>query len=306
MISNPLAYLAPAISDMATLVVSQDSSCRYCFGMQQTIFRVLGYSEDQIARLQRDLDASGLSPTEKAALQLARRLSRADPRPARADLEALIRAGLPRPAVAELAFVTAATVFANRIATLLALPPAPFEAMVRRPVFRLLRPFIARQVRKSLRPPERLPVPNDGPCAELVAALDGSPTARVLRSAIDACWSSTVLPARTKLLIVVVIARALGCARSEAEARTMLAREGVAAATVDEVVATLSSPALDAREVRLVPFARETVRYRDVGLLQRRMRETVAGLSTEEILDAVGTMSLANAVCRLSVLLDLC
>jgi len=306
MVSAPIAHLPPAVCEMAAFTVSQDSSCRFCFGVQQALFRILGYSEEQIARLELDAHAAGLSAAEEAAVQLARRISRADPRPARADLHALVAAGLPRAAVAELAFMAAATVFANRVATLLALPPDPLETMVTRPLFGLVRPFVARTVRKRLRPPEAAPPSDGAPCAAVVAALDGSPAARVVRTTIDECLASPVLPRRTKLLVVLVVARALGCDRSEAEVRDLLARDGTPPAVADDVLATLASPALDAREARLVPFARETVRYRDVALLQRRLRDTVAGLAPEEILEAVGTMALANAVCRLSVILDLC
>src|SRR5207249_256482 len=169
------------------------------------------------------------------ALDFARRVSRADPRPSRSDRERLAAAGFSAPAVAELTFTAAATVFANRIATLLALPPEPLEKMVDRPLVRLLRPLIARRLRKPPRGPEPLPQPNDGPYAPVVAALDGSPAARVLRRAIDDAWASEVLPRRTKTLIFAVVARAL-------------------------------EPA--------------------------------------ETLEAIGVVALANAVCRLSVLLD--
>ena len=59
------------------------------------------------------------------------------------------------------------------------------------------------------------------------------------------------------------------------------------------------------REARLVPFARETVRYQPAAI-QRRMRELARGLSPEEVLEAVGIAALANAVCRMSVVIDAC
>jgi len=55
----------------------------------------------------------------------------------------------------------------------------------------------------------------------------------------------------------------------------------------------------------LVPFARETVRYQHADI-QRRMREVTAGMRPAEIVELVGVVSLANAVGRLSVLLDVC
>jgi len=304
MMAKPVAHISPALCDLVALVVSQDNSCRYCFGAQRAVMRMLGYQEAYIARLERDFHVAELSEAEQAALDFARRVSRADPRPSRSDLERLAKAGFSAPAVAELAYVAAATVFANRAATLLALPPEPFEAMVDRPLARLMRPLVARRLRARPRRPEPLPRPNDGPGAAVVAALDGSPAAGVLRTAIDAAWASEVLPRRTKTLTLAVVARALGCARSEAESRLALEGEGLGARDFEEVLATLASPCLDTREARLVPFARETVRYHRTVPIQRRMREVADGLEPAEVLEAVGVVALANTVCRLSVLAD--
>ncbi len=304
MMSKPVAHVAPALCDLITLVVSQDNSCRYCFGAQRAVLRMLGYREAFIARLERDFHVAELSEAEQAALDFSRRVSRADPRPSRADRERLERAGFSPPAVAEVAFVAAASVFANRAATLLALPPEPFETMVDRPLVRLLRPLMARRLRPRPRRPEPLPRPNDGPFAGVVAALDGSPAAGVLRRAIDEAWASEVLPRRTKILVFAVVARALGCARAEAESRLLLERAEFAAHDVDEILATLASSRLDPREARLVPFAREAVRYHRTVPIQRRMREVARGLEPSEVMESVGVVALANAVCRLSVLLD--
>src|SRR4051812_5069079 len=51
--SSPIAHLSPAVCDLAAFAVSQDNSCRYCFGVQEALFRILGYTEEQIARLER-------------------------------------------------------------------------------------------------------------------------------------------------------------------------------------------------------------------------------------------------------------
>jgi alkylhydroperoxidase family enzyme len=169
--------------------------------------------------------------------------------------------------------------------------------------FRFIRPFLARGLSK--RPPRPLPPPqpNDGPYARVVAALGDSPSAHLLRATIDEAFASPILPTRTKALVLAVVARALDCPYGEREARALLGREEFAAADVDEVLRTLSSPRLDAREARLVPFARETVRYQ-TGVIQTRMREVSRDLSPAEMTELIGTISLANAVCRLSVLLD--
>src|SRR5438067_2429282 len=145
LVRSPVAHLPPALCDLVALVVSQDNSCRYCFGAQRAVLRLLGYREAYIARLERDFLVAELSAADQAALDFARRVSRADPRPSRPDRERLAAAGFSAPAVAELTFTAAATVFANRIATLLALPPEPLEKKVDRPLVRLLRPLMARR-----------------------------------------------------------------------------------------------------------------------------------------------------------------
>src|SRR5207249_8272830 len=128
------------------------------------------------------------------------------------------------------------------------------ESFVGSPVYRFVRPPLAWRKLPEPRAPEPPPRPDDGPCAAVVAALDGSPAAGVLRRAIDGAWASDVLHRRTKTLMLAVIARALGCAHGEREARRFLAAEGLPPAEVDGILANLVSPRLDAREARPVPF----------------------------------------------------
>jgi alkylhydroperoxidase family enzyme len=304
LLGYPFAYVAPELCDLIAIVVSQDNSCRYCYGVQRAVLKIHGYRDDYIDRLLRDFRLADLPPAERAALDLARRISRADPRPGRAEF-APVTAGLGREAATEVAAMAVAGIFMNRVSTLVALPAESLEKVVEKPYFRLLRPLLAWRMRPRRRPPDPPPEPNDGPCAPLIAALGRSPVAGVLRRAIDGAWTSPVLPRRTKGLVAAVVARALRCAQGEAEARALLAGEGFRPEQVDDLLATLSSPRLDAREARLVPFARETVRYQP-GAIQRRMREVTAGFSADEILETAGFAALANAVCRLSVVLDAC
>jgi alkylhydroperoxidase family enzyme len=300
-----VAHAPLPLCEQISLIVSQDNSCRYCYGVQRAFFRVLGYTDGYLARLERDLDVPDVSPRNRAALEFARRISRGNPRPTASDTAELQRLGFERTAVAEFAFVAAAVLFMNRLATLLALPPEALESMVQSRLFWLVRPLIAWQARPRLLPPASLPQPNVGPCAAVVTALDGSPAASLVRRVVDDALGSSVLPARTKALMIAVIARALGCRQGEADARALLVNADLGSADVDDILANLGSPRLDAREARLVPFARETVRYQ-VGAIQRRMQVVSQGMSGEELLETAGILSLANAVCRLSVLLDAC
>jgi len=303
--ARPLAYAPDTLCDLVSLVVSQDNSCRYCYGVQRAVLRIHGFSDETIDRLLRDFHVAETSPADRAALEFARRLTRATPRPGRAELDAVVEAGMRREAVVEVAAVAAAANFFNRLSTFLALPPEPFARMPERPAFRLLRPLLAWRMRRRPAEPVREPVPRDGPCAAVVAALGDAPIAATLRRVFDDAWASDVLPRRTKALVLGVVGRALGCPHAERESRDFLAGEGFAPAELDEVFATLRCPRLDPREARLVPFARETVRYQPVAI-QERLRRVAEGFAPEETIETVGILALANAVCRLSVVLDAC
>jgi AhpD family alkylhydroperoxidase len=305
MIANPFAYIPPDLCELIAVVVSQDSSCRYCCGVQRAVLKIHGYRDEYIDRLLRDFHLADLPRAHLAALDLARRVSRADPRPGREDIQAVIAAGLRREAAMEVAAMAAAGTVMNRVMTLLALPPESLEKVVKSPIFRFIRPLMARRMRVRQRAPQPPPRPNEGPGARIVAALGDSPMAGVVRRALDGAWASTVLPRRTKALVLAVVARALACAHGETEARRVLGEEGFAAGDVDEVLATLASPRLDAREARLVPFARETVRYQPA-TIQKRVRAVTDGFSRDELVETAGFVSLANGLCRLSAVLDAC
>jgi alkylhydroperoxidase family enzyme len=298
------AHMPPALSRWIDLVVSQDSSCRYCYGATRTLLKVLGYRDAQIDRIERDVPASELPPAEQAALEFARRVSHANPRPSPAEHDRLARAGWAPAAVAEIAYAAAAAGFPNRIATAFAIPPEPFERWAERPLARLVRPLLARRLRAKAAAPLPAPPPA-GPCGEVVSALGDSPGAQALRATIDEALASAILPRRAKLLMLAVVGRALDCPRSEAEARVELGALGLAPATLDRVLANLGGPELDRREAALLPFARETVRYQ-VSALQRRTRALADALSGAEAVEAVGVAALANVVARLSTLLDRC
>ncbi len=304
--TKPYAYAAAELTDLVALVVSQDNSCRYCYGVQRALFKIFGYDDALVARLERDFHVAGLPDTERVALDFARKLSRANPRPGRRDYAELASTGLEGAVIAEVAFAVAASTILNRVATLVALPPeTALESIPKVPLFRLIRPILAWRMRDARRSPLPLADGDRGFGARVVAALGDAPGATILRRTIDEALRSDVLPRRTKALLFAVIAKALGCVYCEREARALLLAEGLDEGTIDEVLANLGSPRLDRREAILVPFVRETVRYQHADI-QRRTREVTAGMRHDEVVELVGVVSLANAVARLSVLLDAC
>ncbi len=101
-IERPFAHAPLDVCNLVALAVSQENSCRYCYGVQRAVFKILGYRDQDIDAIARDAQVGELTPAARAALDLARRLTRANPRPGGADFEALVRAGFSRPAAAEI------------------------------------------------------------------------------------------------------------------------------------------------------------------------------------------------------------
>jgi alkylhydroperoxidase family enzyme len=296
-----LAHTSFELADLVGLVVSQDNSCRYCFAEQRFLLRATGMREARIRRLEQDLATAELRERELFALEFARHLSRSNPLPGDRDWKPLLDAGFSEDAVKELAFVAALTAAFNRMVTLPALPPQAIERHPDRLRVRLLGPLLrfAIQARRRKGRPEALAEGSrSGPFSNLILGLDGLPLARVLREIVDEAWSSPILPARTKALVVAVVARGIGAAASESEARRLLAEEGMTSADLDGVLAHLASPKLDRIEALCVPFARETIRYRPAQV-QRRARKVREQLSGPQFLELVGVASLANMLCRL-------
>lgn len=309
LLGTPLVHLPSRLWDVVSLVVSQDNSCRYCFGTQRTLLRILGYREAEIDRLAYDLDRADVSPVERAALAFARRVSRAQPRPGVADRAALVESGFPGDAVAELVFAAAGVVYANRLSTFLAMPRESFELAAQHPVGRALMPLLSWLLRRRFAHPRGRPVPAPAPTGgvgdAVVGALGDVPAAAALRGAIDAGVASPILPRRTKLLCWGVVARALGCAANEREATDALARDGVSPAATAAVLAHLGGPGVDAREAELLAVARGSVHYQ-VPVIQERLRAVSARLDPAETVELVGFLALANAAVRIGAMLDAC
>ena len=64
---------------------------------------------------------------------------------------------------------------------------------------------------------------NEGPCARIIAAAGRNPIAAWLRELTDGWFNSPLLPRRSRLLILAVIARQLGSRLCEEEASDGLA-----------------------------------------------------------------------------------
>jgi alkylhydroperoxidase family enzyme len=294
----------PELADRVGLVVSQENSCRFCFGAQRVLMRGLGIPEARIAELEQQQRLGEISTRDHAALNYARKLSRARPGPSATELTALRDAGLDALQIAELSGQVALHMFFNRISTFIALPPRPMEripdAWWMRLLQPVLKPYFVRMRHHESRAgfdPEHIA----GPFGFVLAGLEGLPMARELRSVLDGAFASPTLSPRAAALAFAVVARALGSESAEAEARRLLVEGGTPDGEIDAVLTHLAADGLSQAEQASVAFARDSVWYVPAPI-QRRLRALKPQLSDGQFVELVGVVSLANSICRLAEL----
>jgi AhpD family alkylhydroperoxidase len=303
----PLVGVDYALADLLGLVVSQDNSCRYCYGVQRTVMRIHGVPEARIREIEQNYLEAEIEPRTRLALDFARRISRASPLVSASDAADLRATGWETPAIRELAYLSAYNVFMNRLMTTAAIPITGVERVAGHWAVGWLAPLARLMMRRRWRhsPGTRLsPEQRSGPWSYLVCALDGLPAAGVLRTVIDQMWDSPHLTRRAKALVFAVIARGLDSSLAEREATGLIEANGLERGEIEPVLTHLSSPALDPVEAAIVPFARGTIRGRPTQL-QERTRALLARLPGEQVVETVGVCALANALCRLSVVTQL-
>ncbi|HXZ84157.1 MAG TPA: hypothetical protein VEI82_01595 [Myxococcota bacterium] len=305
----PTLHCDDGIAELIGMVVSQDNSCRYCFGMTRMLLRVHGFSEGRIRELEHDFLEAGIDPRSKAALDFARRVSRASPRIGASDLAQVRAAGWSADAVRELAFLSAYNVYMNRLMTVSAVPYEPMERLASSWLVPWVAPLVRLQMKRRLKQAvERARASGearaDGPWSFLVRAFAGTAIAKPLRETLDAALASPVLSRRGKALIFAVVARGLDCDKSAREAYALLRETGLGAEQVNAMLTHLDSPELDPVESALLPFARGTIRGRPVQL-QQRTRAFAESFGDPCTVEAIAVAALANAVCRLGALTEL-
>jgi len=296
--------------NIAALVTAQENACRYCYGASRSYLLMLGYSESYIRRIEQEVHLAELDEKERAVVAFCRNLARSRPRPARAELDGLVDLGYTREAAREIALWIALGCFYNRITILIATPPElGFEGWVsaKRLKFLLLGPLMRFQAARRRRG-KRDPVLTEaalgaGIYGPVLAPLAGLPGARIMKSALDGAFASTVLSRATKALMFAIVARSLDCRTSEVEARRLLAAEGFGDAEVEQSLASLASARVPAAEARLLPWVRDTVHFQ-TDKIQGRTREIAAALGNAAALEAIGVAALANATVRLAMLVE--
>ena len=290
--------------DLIELVVSRENACRYCYSATRMQLRILGMSEARMQELEHRLATGDVEPKAAAAVLFARRMTRASPLLGSQDLEPLREAGYGDAEIREIAFTVATIAFFNRLATIPALPPQSWEQLADRWFMQLLRPLAARMFRGSRKRglPVPLQQPPGGPFSRLTLYFEGSPIGPVLARALDEMWVSPVLSRRCKALMFAVISHGLGCERSRAEMAGVLEAEGLTAEDAEKIISHLGGPGVDTVDSVLLVFARDTIWYEPMQI-QRRARELRKHLSDAQFVEAIGVVSMANALCRLCAVL---
>jgi uncharacterized peroxidase-related enzyme len=303
----PLTALGAPEMELAGLVTAQENACRYCYGAARARMRMVGFSDEMIDRIERNVQLAEAEPRERELVQFCRNLARSKPRPSRQAREKLKEVGYDERQTAELAFVVAAAGFCNRVSTLLAVPPElEMEAFAhqQKGFFGKLSAWLPGKKSGGKPAPPHYPPPKfDGAYGKLVRTLEGSPAAPVLETMLNGAFSSEVLPRRSLSLVFAVVAHTLECHICETGAAEILDEEGFSRGDLDEVLDTLASPKLTDLEALVVPWARDTVWMPEQpARIQSRTRPLLDALGPQVLVEAVGAAALANSCVRLAML----
>ena len=68
----PISVLPVRLADLMFLVVSQENSCRYCYGAARAHMRILGYSDRVISQIERETQLAELDAKDQAFIRFCR------------------------------------------------------------------------------------------------------------------------------------------------------------------------------------------------------------------------------------------
>jgi alkylhydroperoxidase family enzyme len=297
------------LQGIAIMVTSQENACRYCYGVARAGLCSMGIEESVIEEIERDTKLAGADEKERALIGFCRNLARSSPRPAKDQREALESLGHDPRMLVELAYHVSMWSFVNRVATCLAVPlesdePVDQQSVLTRMVRRWLgllarRPSASADTDGDEEIEDEVSTQDD--FSSLVAVLDGASVADSLATALRAGFGPTLLPRRTKSLMVAVLARALQCKVCETEARAIALEEGLPSNAIEEVLTKLSSTHLDESERKLIAWTRETAHF-ETGPMQQRTIELRQALGDDLVVEAIGVAALGNAMVRMGML----
>jgi hypothetical protein len=308
-LSDPtLAHIDEDFASALSFIISRDNTCRFCYSTFRTLLRLSNFSPDDLEDLETHFSAQGFRERQEWGLRLAVRLSRCDGVPE--ALNRLQALGYSDTTVREMAGVSVLNLAINRIGTMLSIPVSTFEEMADRwylrpwrsvavPLLRLSRSWFGDQ---RSGPDEH----REGPLGEWTGTLRGTAVGGVLQSFTDQ-WldEDRPLSVQTKVLILGVVARGVGAEELERHLRSKLTEQhSLSADAIDAALDHLGGAAVSDRAESLLRLARASIRY-DFGPIKRVVWECTKGLDRGDTLEALASVSLANALARLETLFPL-
>src|SRR5262245_7378692 len=72
----PLASLNRSEVELAGLVTSQENACRYCYGSARVRMKMIGFTDEMVDRIERNVQLTEAEPRERELVQFARNLAR--------------------------------------------------------------------------------------------------------------------------------------------------------------------------------------------------------------------------------------
>jgi hypothetical protein len=202
--------------------------------------------------------------------------------------------------IAEFSFMAVRAVFTTRLTLQVRPPPLYVEGMAAgwlKPLRPLMRAMFTTLVHPKGKPALLADRARQGPLAECVSQLDGTPGALVLCKLVDAAFADAALQPGERALVLAVTAKALEDA-AQVERWTQVAQgEGIAGAGA--IVDALGGPQVSDDVAELLGLARAAVRP-EARYVQVRSERLLQKTSPERYVGAIGLVALANAVLRLS------
>src|SRR6185503_17993684 len=181
---GPIDTLTGAELELAGLVTSQENACRYCYGSARVRMKMMGFTDEMIDRIERNVQLVEAEPRERELVQFCRNLARSKPRPSRQAREKMRKIRFTELQTAELALTVALVGFCNRVSTLLAVPPELEQETVAKGMKGLWNKLSAwipgKQPVMKLPPPDYPPPNFKGPYGSIVRSLEGTPGAATL------------------------------------------------------------------------------------------------------------------------------
>jgi alkylhydroperoxidase family enzyme len=308
-LSDPmLARISTDYASALSFIIARDNSCRFCYSSFRTLLRLSNFSPSDLENLETHFSAQGFTRREEWGLRLAVRLSRCD-RVSEA-IDRLLEDGYSATAVREIAGISVLNLTANRIGTMLSIPVDTYEEMADRwylrpwrsvalPLLRLARGW--RNGQDVLQRED-----TQGPLADWVVSLRGTPVGTLMQTLVDQ-WLDEGCPLslKTKLLMLGVVARGVAADHLEAHVQSVLEdRYAFDSTAVTTALDHLGGPEVNDRGEPLLQLARSSIRY-DFGPIKRVARKCTQHLGRAATLEAIASVSLANALARLETLFPL-